>query len=426
MPSTEPLFAVLQQFAILFTQPAGWIQIIIIGVAVLVASLVNRSWGKRLKLARKAQTGLRRTALGGSSRLLYPITFVLITTLGGALLEGLEQHSELLRVATSLMLSLAIIRITVYLLRKGFPSSPSLKTWENTFATVIWMAVALYLLDWLGPLLEGLDSIAISVGANRISLLSVFKLITSVAFFMILAIWLAALLEKQLQNTQSLSSSMKVGLAKSARMILIIVAFLIALNTIGIDLTALAVFGGALGVGLGFGLQRIASNFISGFILLFDRSIRPGDVISVGNSFGWVSALHARYVVVRDRDGVERLIPNENLITSEVINWSYSDRNVRIKLPVQISYKDDPEHAMELMLAAARNSQRVLTDPEPVCRLMEFADNGILLELRIWVDDPELGTASVRSEINLAIWKLFKQHKVTIPYPQRDVRVLPY
>ncbi|MDH5183358.1 MAG: mechanosensitive ion channel [Gammaproteobacteria bacterium] len=423
MPSTDPLYAVLLQFASLFTQPAGWIQMTIIVVAALSASLIHRTWGQRLQQAHKTYTGIRRTALGGSSRLLFPISFVIITALGRALLEGLGQHSELLKVVTSLILSLAIIRITVYLLRKGFPSSPSLKTWENSFATMIWVGVALHLLGWLAPMLEGLDSIAISTGENRISLLSVFKLITSVAFFMVLAIWLSTLLEKQLQNTHSLSGSMKVGLAKSVRMVLIILAFLIALDTIGIDLTALAVFGGALGVGLGFGLQRIASNFISGFILLFDRSIRPGDVISVGDSFGWVAALRARYVVVKDRDGVERLIPNENLITSEVINWSYSDRNVRLKLPVQISYNDDPEQAMMLMVQAANSHERVLKDPEAVARLMGFGDSGIDLELRLWMNDPEQGTGSVRSDINLAMWKTFKAHGITIPFPQRDVRL---
>lgn len=424
MPSTDPLYAVLLEFAALFTRPAGWIQVAIIVVAALCASLINRSWGLRLQQAHKTNTGVRRTVLGGSSRLLFPVSFVIITALGGALLQGLGQHSELLKVVTSLMLSLAIIRITVYLLRKGFPASPSLKTWENSFATIIWVGVALHLLGWLVPMLEGLDSIAISSGENRISLLSVFKLITSVAFFLVLAIWLSTMLEKQLQNTHSLSSSMQVGLAKSVRMVLIILAFLIALDTIGIDLTALAVFGGALGVGLGFGLQRIASNFISGFILLFDRSIRPGDVISVGDSFGWVAALRARYVVVKDRDGVERLIPNENLITSEVINWSYSDRNVRLKLPVQISYDDDPEQAMMLMVEAANSHERVLKDPEAVARLMGFGDNGIDLELRVWVNDPEQGTGSVRSDINLAIWKTFKAHGITIPFPQRDVRLL--
>jgi small-conductance mechanosensitive channel len=173
-------------------------------------------------------------------------------------------------------------------------------------------------------------------------------------------------------------------------------------------------------------LQRITSNFISGFILVLDRSIKPGDVISVGaddSKFGWVQELRARYVVVRDRDGVERLIPNENLITSEVINWSYSDPNTRVRIPVQISYDDNPEEAMAILIEAAKASKRVLLDPIPAARMLDFGDNGILLELRIWINDPENGIGNVRTDVNLAIWKLFKEAGITIPYPQRDLHV---
>ncbi|MFC1567991.1 mechanosensitive ion channel family protein, partial [Pseudomonadota bacterium] len=164
-------------------------------------------------------------------------------------------------------------------------------------------------------------------------------------------------------------------------------------------------------------------NFISGFILLFDRSIKPGDVITIRDKFGWVQELCARYIVVRDRDGVETLIPNENLVTSEVINWSYSDQAVRMKLGIQISYNDDPEEAMSLMLACAKASPRVLNEPVPLTRLMEFGDNGISLELRIWIRDPENGLGGVRSEVNLAMWKAFKKAGITIPFPQRDIHI---
>jgi small-conductance mechanosensitive channel len=424
MQLSDELISLLERVTDLLTRPAGWWQLGILAVAGLLAWFINHYWGRRLAQAKDAEHGLARITLGSGVRLLFPFSFLLLVLLGRSLLKGLGQPGEVLNVAVTLLLSLAAIRLIVYLLRKGFSPSPTLKAWESTISTVIWVAVALQLVGWLGPLLQGMDSIAITAGQSRISLLSVLKLIVSVAFFLFLAVWLAALLERRIQQMSFLSGGLKVGLAKGARVVLVTLAILIALNTIGIDLTALAVFGGALGVGLGFGLQRIASNFISGFILLFDRSIRPGDVISVGESFGWVSALRARYVVVKDRDGVERLIPNENLITSEVINWSYSDRNVRIKIPVQISYGDDPEQAMALMVNAARNAQRVLKTPEPVCRLMEFADSGIALELRVWVNDPEEGTGNVRSEINLGIWRAFKEQGITIPFPQRDVHLI--
>ncbi|MBD3670762.1 MAG: mechanosensitive ion channel [Gammaproteobacteria bacterium] len=421
MPAIDELLILWSHFTEPFTQGSGWWQLALLALSGLIAWSLNRYFGRHLSRAREAQQGLRRITLGSGVRLLFPFSFLMLVLLGKLLLEGIGLETELLAVAVTLLLSLAGIRMIVYLLRKGFSPSPTLKAWENTLSTLIWAAVALHLLGWLAPLLNALDSIAIQAGETRISLLSIAKLFLSIAFFLLLAIWLSAMLERQLNRSEHLSNSLKVGLSKGGRLVLVTLALLVALNTIGIDLTALTVFGGALGVGLGFGLQRIASNFISGFILLFDRSIRPGDVISVGESFGWVSALHARYVVVKDRDGVERLIPNENLITSEVINWSYSDRDVRVKIPVSISYSDDPEQAMSLMTEAARASARVLVDPAPICRLMRFGDNGIELELRVWVADPEGGVNSVRSEINLAIWRAFKQHNITIPFPQRDV-----
>ena len=212
-------------------------------------------------------------------------------------------------------------------------------------------------------------------------------------------------------------------MSKFSRFLLITLAFLLALNAVGINLSSLAIFGGALGVGLGFGLQRIASNFISGFILVMDRSIKPGDIITVGTKFGWVQELNARYIVVRNRDGVDTLIPNENLITSEVINWSYKDPNVRVTVTVQISYEDDPEQAMELILGCAKASPRVIDDPEPTVRLTQFADNGIELQLRFWIEDPVNGFAGVKSDVHVAIWRAFKQAGITIPYPQRDLHI---
>jgi len=204
---------------------------------------------------------------------------------------------------------------------------------------------------------------------------------------------------------------------------LLTIAFLIALSAVGINLSSLAIFGGALGVGLGFGLQRITSNFICGFILVMDRSVKPGDNITVGENFGWVEQMNSRYVVLRNRQGIDTLIPNENLITGEVINWSYADPNVRLEIDVQISYQDDPEQAMQLMLDCAFVSARVLHDPEPSVRLLQFADSGMKLQLRVWIADMENGSGSVRSEINLAIWRSFKTHGVTMPFPQREITI---
>ena len=190
------------------------------------------------------------------------------------------------------------------------------------------------------------------------------------------------------------------------------------------------VLTGAVGLGLGFGLQSIAANFVSGFVLLMDRSIKPGDVISLSGqsgtsteNFGWVQELRGRYVVVRDRDGVEMLVPNQQLISNAVINWSYTDPRIRLKLPVRVSYNDDPELAMSLLIAACDGHRRVLRDPLPVSRLMHFGESGIELELRFWISDPQDGVNNVRSDVNRAIWRLFKEQNITIPVTQHEVRV---
>jgi small-conductance mechanosensitive channel len=202
----------------------------------------------------------------------------------------------------------------------------------------------------------------------------------------------------------------------------------LGLNATGLDLTTLNVLTGAIGVGLGFGLQAIVANFISGFVLLMDRSIKPGDVISftgtTGTStegFGWVQELRGRYVVIRDRDGVETLVPNQNLITNQVINWSYTDPRVRLKLPVRVSYKNDPEKALAVLLEAAENHKRILRDPPPVSRLMGFNEYGFDMELRFWIADPQEGVNNVRSDVNRIIWRLFQERGITIPIAQREV-----
>lgn len=390
------------------------------------ALMVHRTLGQGLaeRAVQDDEPGLRLLTLKTLQRILFPISMLLGVLAGRAMLMHLGKPVHLLNLAMPLLLSLASIRLVVYFLRKTFRPGPAVKAWESLIATSVWVMFALHLLGWLPAVLDALDSMAIQVGDNRISMLTSGKLVLSVALLWIVALWLAGVIEDTIRRNPHINAGMQIALSKLSKFTLLAAASLLALQTAGIDLTALAVFGGALGVGLGFGLQRIASNFISGFIVLFDRSIRPGDVITIGDKFGWVEELRARYIVVRDRDGVERLIPNETLITNEVINWSYSDRNVRLKIPVAISYDNDPETAMALLLQAAQANPRVLADPAPATRLMNFGDNGIELELRVWVADPESGLAIVRSDINLAIWKAFQQARITIPYPQREVRIL--
>jgi len=403
----------------------GW-ELLVLVLAVACALLVQRTLGRfLLKTSSELEARhIRRITLRSVQRIVFPLSMLLVALVGREILQYQQVAvALLLRLAVPLMMSLATIRLVVYMLRQAFQPGPAVKAWEHLISTSIWILVALHLLGWLPKVVSVLDAFGYSFGSVRVSLLTVLELLLVIGVLMVLAAWLSKTIEAALSRSSYLSSSVKIGLSKTIKLVLYTLAGLLSLNAVGIDLGALAIFGGALGVGLGFGLQRIASNFISGFILVFDRSIRPGDVISINEKFGWVQELRARYVVVRDRDGVETLIPNENLITTEVINWSYSDEQVRIKLPVQISYADDPEAAMEVLTQAAQTSQRVLQDPTPAARLMGFGDSGIDLELRVWISDPQLGVNNVRSELNIAIWKGFKAAGITIPYPQQDLHV---
>jgi len=403
-------------------QPATfWYQLLAIALCLMLALLVNRLLGQRL--SDSGGQGLRHVALRSSHRILLPFSMAALLGIGSAVFQAFALPKQLVAAFIPIALALGIIRLLVYMLRKAFLSSPLVKTAEPVIAVIIWLLVVLHLADLLTPMLEIMDALAFNLGDSRLSLLGAIKLTLVVILAFTIALWLAELLNQQLKRAKHVSPSMQVGFSKFSKFLLITIAFLIALNAVGINLSSLAVFGGALGVGLGFGLQRIASNFISGFILVLDRSVKPGDVISVGENFGWVHELKARYVVVRNREGVDTLIPNENLITSEVINWSYEDRNVRVKILVQVSYEDDPEQAMALMLQCANKSSRVLTTPEPTVMLKNFADSGIELELRVWIADPEYGADTVKSDINVAIWRAFKQANITIPYPQRDLHI---
>jgi len=427
MPFALPvdLQTLLDSAHALIRDPGFWWEIGVLLLAAVGAFLVHRTLGQGLAVRTEGgdEYTVRYLALKTVQRVLFPISMLLGVLSGRALLQHLGNQVSLLDLAVPLLVSLATIRIFIYFLRKTFRPGPVVKAWENLIATSIWVIVALHLMGWLPVVLEGLDGMALKLGSSQISVLTIIKLVLAVALLWLLAQWLGRVIENRISRAEYVNAGMQVALVKLSKFVLLVLAFLLALDAVGIDLTALAVFGGALGVGLGFGLQRIASNFISGFIVLFDRSIRPGDVITIDNKLGWVQELHARYVVVKDRDGVERLIPNEMLITNEVINWSYSDRNVRLKIPVSISYDNDPEQALALLDQAAKANPRVLADPAPTTRLMAFGESGIALELRVWIQDPEAGLGSVRSDINLAIWHAFKDAGIVIPYPQRDLHI---
>lgn len=425
MDQLDTILNVLKEWLNAMLTGTGLLQLVVVAVSIILAWVSHRRWLSFIhrKLGEQERPGIRRFAIRSTVRVVLPSVMLLFIVIGQGILNQYQIRTQLLNLLIPLIGSLVIIRIVVYSLRRAFTPSAALKAWEGIISSLVWVVVALHLLGWLPDVLSALDDLSISIGKARVSVLSSMQFVIAAGIFIVLAHWISHVIERRTRRSKYISASMQIGLTKFSKVLLYTVAILIALNSVGIDLTTLTVFGGALGVGLGFGLQRIASNFISGFILLFDRSIKPGDVISIGERFGWVVALHGRYVVVRDRDGVEALIPNETLITSEVTNWSYTDRHVRLKIPVQISYDNDPEFAMKLMLDVSGSSDRILQDPEPQVRMLGFGDNGVNLELRVWIDDPEMGTGSVRSDINLAIWKAFKENNITIPFPQRVVTI---
>jgi len=392
----------------------NWLQLGIIFTTIILSWVLSKYLNSIA--SEKYSTGL-------IARLFTPtIVFCFFLLIHGILL-AVDHKDNLIKLAIPMVIAMMIIRTVIYTLRKSVPQARSLKAWEGVISAFVWVLVALYIAGWLPQTIIVFESIGFNLGKKYISVLLIVKMVASLAFFLLLANWIAVLIERQLVIRSNMTERIRLAISKSLRVVFVTIAIIVALDTIGIDITALTVLGGALGVGIGFGLQRIASNFISGFIILFDRSIRPGDVITIGDRFGWIQELRARYVVIRDRDGVETLIPNENLITSQVINWSYSDKHVRQKLSLLISYEDDPEQAMQVMVDAATQFPRTLKQPQAGCRLMEFADHGIKLELRYWISDPQNGVSNIRSSISIAIWKKFKELGITIPYPQSDVHL---
>ena len=290
-------------------------------------------------------------------------------------------------------------------------------------AGTLFIAILTDSVGGLAPITEALDRVAFTIGSRRLSLLIVVQIATAlVALYAIvkLAIRVVAQL---IRHTSGFDPTQQLLAQKLAAIAIIAVAFFVGIDHVGIDLTALAVFSGALGLAVGFGLQKTFGNLIAGIILLMDRSIKPGDVISVGESFGSVSKIGVRAVSIVTRDGKEYLIPNEILMTQEVVNWSYSTRDVRVSIPVGIGYDCDVKLAQRLMIEAARASPRVLDTPQPVVWMTAFGDNAINHEIRVWIRDPEAGLGSVRSQILGRLWELFQENGVQVPFPKRDVRV---
>lgn len=353
------------------------------------------------------------------SKALMPLVSVFIMALYMAVGEKYGIQSNVVSAGVSLTLAWMLVSFA-----SSFIHTKQVAKW---FAIIVWAVAALHIMGWWDGALSLMDSLAFKTGKTRISMLMITKGIVYFAFFFWLASLLSRTFERQIAGVDGLTPSLKVLFSKLAKIVFIFIAILFGLNAVGVDLTAFAIFSGALGVGLGFGLQKVVSNFISGIILLVDRSIKPGDVIAIGtganSTFGWVNTLGARYVSIIQRDGKEHLIPNELLITEKVENWSFSNNDIRLHMPVRVSYKCELRKAMGLMLEALQEEPRIKKVPEPVVRVMAFGDSGVEIEARGWINDPVNGVNNVKSDVYLRIWDKFLEHGIEIPYPQQDLHI---
>ena len=373
-----------------------------------------------------AQSALRTFGSGSLKRIAFPLIALVLVVILRKVLAALHwEHLSLLHLAGPLLVSLALARMFAYVLRRVLPQGLFLTSFERVVTVIIWFGVILHLTGLADPVIEALEQVSIPVGKQKLDLWMLVHGTVTVGVTLLVALWIASLIESRLMAAERLDANLREVMARLAKAVLAVIALLSSLSLVGIDVTALSVFSGALAVGLGFGLQKIAANYVSGFIILLDRSIRLGNLVAVdATTTGTVSQITTRYTVLKMLTGTEVIIPNEYLVSNIVRNLSFSDTRVRVAVNVQVSYKTDLDQAMQLMIDAARQQERVLSDPEPAVMLTDFADSGIKLELGFWIPDPEAGTGGVRSDINLAIWKAFRESGIEIPYPQREVRVL--
>ena len=399
-------------------------------VAVLLACL-GLAWGlsRWLLSLMSAEAGPsedgngRAFGMAGLARvLMFPLFALALVAIASPILRN-WQNVGLLRMALVLLAALAIIRFSVHALRSALSSS-LLDRFEKVLGLLMWGGVALYVTGLWSDVAEFLDAVRLPLGKHAVTVLDLLQGIASVLVALIVALWAGSALEQRLMRAESLDPSLRAVASRLGRAALVLAAVLVSLEMVGLDLTVLSVFGGALGVGLGLGLQRIASNYVSGFIILFDRGLRIGDLVTADKYFGTVTQIKTRYTVIRALDGTEAILPNEMLVSSPVQNHSYSDRKVRVAIKVQVGYGSDLDRALALLVECANSNERVLADPPALATLTDFGADGLNLELGFWITDPEQGTSVVRSDVNRAVLRAFRDNNIEIPYPQREIRLL--
>ncbi|HEY6773212.1 MAG TPA: mechanosensitive ion channel domain-containing protein [Oxalicibacterium sp.] len=371
--------------------------------------------------------GVRRFGVASFSRVLWPLLTLVLIVIARLILEPLITNVDLLRIAIPLIGSFALIRLSFYVMRRIFAKGGRVGNFvllfEKSFALLVWIVVALHITGLLPDLEAFLEQTTIPLGTNRVSIMTALQAALSVCVTMIVALWASALLEERLMRLDSVHSSMRAVLSRMARAVLVLLALLISLSMVGIDLTVLSVFGGALGVGLGLGLQKIASSYVSGFIILLERSLSIGDMVSVDRFSGRVAQINTRYTVLRTGDGSSAVVPNDLFVSGSVQNFSLMDSVVLMSTTVSVDYRTDIDLALQLLEEATQSQPRIRRDGDraPKALMMAFGADGINLQLNFWVNESERG--GVLSDVNRAIWKLFQMHQINVPFPQREIRL---
>jgi small-conductance mechanosensitive channel len=398
--------------------PAGAREIAVLAFGLTAGWLLGRLLRQRVVAA-----GRWRFGEIGFYHIAFPLVSLLLIAMAGAVLHRF-QPTPMIAFAEVLLAAFAIIRTAVYVLRSVLPHGAALKTFERVITYVIWIGVVLHLTGLLPEIEQALESVAIPLGKGRLTFLQILQGMVAVAITLSVSMWVSKLIEGRLLNAESVELSLRVILAKLVHAVAIVLAILIALPIVGIDITALSVFGGALGVGLGLGLQRIASSYVSGFIILLDRSIRIGDMVAFDNRQGVVTGIYARYTVIKSLDGAEAIVPNDMLVSNVVSNLTLTERKMLVKVPLTVGYATDLPPVLAMLVEAARKHPRVLTDPAPAAAINRLGDNGIEIDLMFWISDADQGQSMLRSEIYLEIIASFRAAGIEIPFPKRDVHIV--
>jgi len=389
-------------------------------VAGFVVFLTNK-WIMR-KIVERSKGNWK--ALGeGIGKIVSPFIFLIVVWLSGCILMP-YQTVNMLHVIQTLLIALIVIRLVVYLVKYILHPNPLLNAYQNFLSSILWVTVVLHLFGFLAPISSSLQSITFGFGDKEFSVLLVLQLLAGIFLSVISAMTLSRFIENRLMKVTQIGLSGRVMINKIVRIALYVIAIVVALDTIGLDLTFLSVFGGAFGVGLAFGMQKIASNYVSGFTILLDKSLQIGDILTIGEHYGIVDSIKSRYTVLRKLDGVEVIIPNETLIAENIINHTSSDRKVRVWIDIQVGYSSSVDLATEIMLSSCNQQERVIKDePEPTVYLMNFGESGIDLKLVFYIEDAEEGTYRLKSDINKEIWREFQAKGIEIPFPQRVIHV---